>query len=34
MDRIPVSSSSIVSIGYDPDSLTLEIEFKSGAVYR
>ncbi len=34
MDRIPVSSSNIVSVGYDPASLTLEIEFKNGSVYE
>lgn len=34
MDRIPVSSSSIASIGYDPSSRTLEIEFRSGSVYQ
>jgi hypothetical protein len=30
MEREPVSSSNIISIGYDPDSETLEIEFKGG----
>ena len=34
MERIPVSSSNIRAIGYDPDSLTLEIEFHSGPVYQ
>jgi hypothetical protein len=34
MDRIPVDSSNITSIGYDEDSSTLEIEFHSGAVYQ
>jgi KTSC domain len=34
MDRVPVSSSSMASIGYDPDTLTLEIEFRNGAVYQ
>jgi len=34
MERIPVSSSNISSIGYDEDSNTLEIEFHSGAVYQ
>jgi hypothetical protein len=32
MDRTPVASSTIVSIGYDPESLTLEVEFKNGTV--
>jgi hypothetical protein len=34
MERVPVSSSNIVAIGYDPDSQTLEIEFKGGALYQ
>lgn len=34
MERNPVSSSSIVSIGYDESAATLEIEFSNGAVYQ
>ncbi len=34
MDRAPVSSSTIASVGYDELSKTLEIQFRSGAVYR
>jgi hypothetical protein len=34
MERTPVTSSNIRSIGYDPASSTLEIEFNSGAVYQ
>lgn len=34
MDREPVSSSSLVSVGYDPTSEKLEVEFKSGLVYE
>lgn len=34
MERERVDSSSIASIGYDADSEILEIEFRSGAVYR
>lgn len=34
MERTPVSSSNIVSIGYDSDTMTLEIEFKGGSVYQ
>jgi len=30
MDRVPVSSSNLVSVGYCPESLTLEVEFNSG----
>ncbi|MFC4552569.1 MULTISPECIES: KTSC domain-containing protein [Halorussus] len=32
--RVPVTSSSVRSIGYDRDDETLEIEFQSGGVYR
>ncbi|WP_167343106.1 KTSC domain-containing protein [Nonlabens sp. SY33080] len=34
MERQPVSSSNIASIGYDVDSQTLEIEFLNNAVYQ
>lgn len=38
MDRKPVQSSNIRSVGYDPRSLTLEIEFKGvkdgAAIYQ
>jgi len=34
MDRIPVKSSNIRSVGYDEDSSVLEIEFNSGMVYQ
>ncbi len=34
MNRHPVESSNIASIGYDPDSDTLEVEFHSGGVYQ
>lgn len=34
MERRPVDSSNISSIGYDEDSSTLEVEFHSGAVYQ
>lgn len=34
MDRLPVNSSNIASIGYDPSSQTLEVEFLSGAIYE
>jgi len=34
MEREVVSSSNIRSIGYDSDSMTLEVEFNSGAVYQ
>ena len=34
MQRQPVESSNLRSVGYDEFLLVLEIEFKSGAVYR
>ncbi len=34
MIRIPVSSSNVVSIGYDPSTQTLEVEFHNGNVYQ
>lgn len=34
MERQPVSSSNLVSVGYDPTNETLEIEFKGGSIYR
>ena len=35
MERIPVSSTNIASVGYDKNSNLLEIEFlKNGRVYR
>ena len=33
MDRVPVTSSSLKSVAYDSDSRTLEVEFRSHAVY-
>jgi hypothetical protein len=34
MDRIAVVSSNVASIGYDPESSTLEIEFNNGSIYQ
>lgn len=34
MERQYVSSSNIVSIGFDPDNMILEVEFLNGAVYQ
>jgi hypothetical protein len=34
MTRSSVSSSNIRSIGYEPSSSTLEIEFNDGSVYQ
>jgi hypothetical protein len=34
MDRTPVRSTNIKSVGYDKPSLALEVEFHTGSVYR
>jgi hypothetical protein len=34
MERKPVSSSSVASVGYDEWEHVLEIEFRNGSVYR
>lgn len=33
MNRIPVVSSELASVGYDAATNTLEVEFKTGSVY-
>lgn len=32
--RRPVDSSSLASVGFDPESQVLEVEFRHGGVYR
>jgi hypothetical protein len=34
MDRKPVRSSNVASIGYDERSQVLEVEFRDGAIYE
>jgi hypothetical protein len=34
MKRVAVSSSSVATVGYDPSSFILEIEFRNGGVYQ
>lgn len=34
MDRTPVQSEDLASVGYCQSSRTLEVEFKSGGVYH
>lgn len=34
MTLVPVSSSNIAAVGYDGDSQTLTIEFRSGGTYE
>jgi len=34
MERVLVDSSVVVSLTYDEDTLTLDVEFRSGRIYR
>jgi len=34
MERTPVESRNLASVGFDPDSLTLEVEFQKGGIYQ
>ncbi|MFZ4436793.1 MAG: KTSC domain-containing protein [Syntrophales bacterium] len=34
MERQPVKSTNVDSVGYDPESKTLTVEFKSGGIYQ
>ena len=34
MERVPVSSSSILSVGYDPKLGIIEVEFKDSGIYQ
>lgn len=34
MERTPVTSTNLCSVGYDTDNQVLEIEFNSGAMYQ
>lgn len=34
MERQPVSSSNLASVGYDAESETLEVEFNNGNIYQ
>lgn len=34
MERTSVSSSNLRSIGYEPDTSTLEVEFNNGRLYQ
>lgn len=34
VDRVPVTSSTIKSVGYLPNENTLAVEFKDGSVYH
>jgi len=34
VDRVSVVSTNIRSVGYDPESSMLEVEFNSGSIYQ
>ena len=34
MDRVPVQSSNVAEVGYDPTTMTLEVAFRNGTVYQ
>lgn len=34
MDRKPVLSSNLASVGYEPTNQTLEVEFLNGSIYQ
>lgn len=34
MERVGVVSGNLLSVGYDPDTKELEVEFHTGAIYR
>lgn len=34
MEREPVNSSNLASVGYNPGSETLEVEFRNGNIYE
>lgn len=34
MERQPVTSSNLASVGYEPASATLEVEFRHGGLYQ
>ncbi|MGA2614299.1 MAG: KTSC domain-containing protein [Spirochaetia bacterium] len=34
MNRIPVSSSNVAEVGYDPITMVLEVAFQNGGVYQ
>lgn len=34
MNRTPVTSSNVAAVGYDVNTMTLEVEFKNGSVYQ
>ena len=34
MERLPVKSTNVKAVGYDVETKTLQVEFKSGGIYQ
>lgn len=34
MERVPVQSSNVAEVGYDPATMTMEVAFTNGSVYQ
>lgn len=34
MDRQPVTSSNVAEVGYEVDTMTLEVAFRNGTIYQ
>ena len=34
MERLPVQSSNVSEVGYDPATMTMEVAFTNGSVYQ
>lgn len=34
MERLPVKSTNVKAVGYDAETKTLQVEFKSGGIYQ
>lgn len=34
MNRAPVTSRNVASVGYDASTMTLEVQFRNGSVYQ
>jgi len=34
MHRVPVNSSNVAEVGYDVESMTLEVAFRNGSTYQ
>lgn len=34
MERVPIQSSNVAEVGYDPATMTMEVAFTNGSVYQ